>query len=281
MTLSAALAHAQIELRKKNIKNPKLESELLLGHIMGLERVELYTHPDINLSKNTLDDFNQLLERKKKHEPTAYILKRKYFYKNEFTVMPGVLIPRPETEFVVEAALENLDRNAEAKILDFGCGTGCIGISILLERPDAKLVSVDISESSIEVTRINAQKLGVLDRIKTVKTQVEELILNEKFDSIVANPPYIATNDQYVDECVKKFEPHEALYCAENGFEKIRNWSIKAGELLNPNGTWVFEVGHKQANIALNFLKSLEIFKNYKIQKDLQGIDRVICAVKR
>lgn len=226
----------------------------------------------------------RMLEERCSGVPLAYVLKEKGFFKDIFHVEPGVLIPRPETELLVEKSFEQFkDRISSLKtIYDFGCGSGCIGLSILKESSEfTRLVGFDISEVAIKVSHINATKLGVSDRASFQLLPVEDLLMfvSEKADLVVANPPYIALGDSDVATDVKKYEPHEALYSGDRGLEKIETWSLVAFQALRPGGVLALEFGRGQEDKVRAYLRELG-FLNISIYKDLAGISRAAVAQK-
>lgn len=242
----------------------------------------------------------QKIERRIQGEPVSYITNKKDFLNHTFFVQDGVLIPRPETELLVEYILHWIEEhpNGEAGstkelwIADIGCGSGCIGISLLKEVYKMKLVSVDISDKAIETTLENAKALAVSDKIEVLKKDADKLsykdfeFLKEKgfsgaFDVVVSNPPYISKEDPLVEVNVKKFEPHEALYCKDNGLEKIQNWTNLAGSILKDQGLWIFEIGASQGKAAEKIVQESGFFEDIQVAQDYAGYDRFIVAIKK
>lgn len=223
----------------------------------------------------------ELALRRCSGEPLAYILNERGFYKDVFYVQPGVLIPRPETEILVEEAIRILKMSSTQDPLfyDFGCGSGCIGLSILRDFPQARLIGLDISEAAIQVSVRNAKSLSLDLRSQFVSSKVSDFHFVDKADLIVANPPYIAMSDDRVEEGVKKFEPHEALFSEEDGLKDIREWSKTAFSILKTGGSLLMEFGINQENAVQKQLETLG-FSDIKIYKDLAGIDRAVSATK-
>lgn len=226
----------------------------------------------------------KLVERRCHGEPLAYILQEKGFYKDLFFVKPGVLIPRPETELLVELSLQFVKESSlkAPLLLDFGCGSGCIGLSLLRELPEAKLMGFDLSEVAIEVSNENASRLGVADRVDYRQLSVTNLVdhISARANLIVANPPYIAENDSQVERHVDEYEPGLALYSGPTGLEKIESWSAVAFDLLESGGGFAMEFGKGQEEKVESCLKSLG-FCEVSIHRDLAGIFRAVFARKK
>lgn len=230
------------------------------------------------------EDILALVERRCAGEPLAYLLQEKGFYKDLFFVKPGVLIPRPETELLVEHSLEFLNTASRKNplIYDFGCGSGCIGLSILKEIPQATLVGFDLSDVAVEVSKENARRLMLDDRSEYHLCSVTDLPsqIFRKAHLIVANPPYIAENDPQVEAQVDKYEPALALYSGPTGLEKINSWSAVAFDLLESGGGFAMEFGQGQEDEVELRLKSLG-FCDISLHRDLAGIYRAVFARKQ
>lgn len=224
------------------------------------------------------------LLRRQNGEPLAYIIGEKGFYKNMFSVGPGVLIPRPETEFVVESALELFSEQGPNSFVEFGFGSGCIGLSLLKEWPEAKLIAVEKSTEALPWAEKNIQQLNLTDRTTLLNQAVETVdiksIGNKKVSLVVSNPPYIAEEDQDVEANVKKYEPHLALYSGFSGLDCLTSFSEKACEILEDKGYLIFEIGSGQTKDVCDIIEH-KGFTLIKIVKDYAGHDRVIVAQKR
>lgn len=290
MTVGEILNKAIELLRARQIENPRLDAEILVSSALGWERQDLYTNSFQRLEKTELGKCIDWLERRQSGEPVAYILGKKGFYKHDFIVSPEVLIPRPDTELVVEEAVAWLSfEGAEApRIVDLGAGSGCIGLSIAAELPTARLLAVDNSLAALEVLRTNAERLGVSDRTVSwdgdaaaLDPQLVRESLGGVADVVVANPPYVGTLDSDLDENVKRFEPHSALFAGPEGLEAIRTWSAAAQSYLRPGGLCVFEIGSRQGQVAKEIFNSLPHYEDVTILQDLAGRDRVIRARRR
>ncbi|MEN0057480.1 MAG: peptide chain release factor N(5)-glutamine methyltransferase [Bdellovibrio sp.] len=297
MTLKDILDKTTAFFREKKIDSPRLDAELLLAHGLKLERIQLYLRFDQPMKEEELAVLRELVRRRAQGEPVAYILGYRDFYKYRFSVSSAVLIPRPETELLVEKALQWLQENfvredgdKSAGLIDLGCGSGCIGLSMLKEWPSAKLIAVDISEAALEVAKRNAESLGVADRVRFLRGDAadatailalyREFVGHESVDILVANPPYIDPQDQRVDEQVRKFEPATALFAEEKGLALLKKWShAYQGALARP-ALVVMEMGLDQGQDMQTHFEKFQNFDEISVIKDLSGHDRFICGVK-
>ena len=269
--------------KDKKIETARLDTELLLAFALKIERVQIYMKYEQPLSESEVGICRELVRRRAMGEPIAYITGEKGFYGENFLVGPGVLIPRPETELIVEESLNFIKKHTiqNPRILDLGAGSGCIGFSILKNCTGASLVSVEKSEQAFQYLKANQEKLLLSERSRLVSDDVLNLSLDSaEFDIIVANPPYIADKDPQTEAMVHKFEPHSALYAAEGGMSAIKAWSRAARSALKVPGAMLFEIGHQQGPVAKNYFESLERFAEVKILKDLSGLDRVIKSIQ-
>ncbi|WP_413585907.1 peptide chain release factor N(5)-glutamine methyltransferase [Bdellovibrio sp. HCB274] len=291
MKLKEVLDKTTAFFKDKKIETPRLDAELLFAHSLKLERIQLYLKFDQPLSEAELAGLRELVRRRGQGEPVAYILGYRDFYKSRFEVTPATLIPRPETEQIVEEVLAwAKDKDKAYAILDLGTGTGCLGLSILKELPNANLVSVDVSADAIAVAKRNAVSLGVSDRVEFVNVDAANVDLvmascrnfmgQNTIDILVSNPPYIANNDPAVQENVKKFEPSTALFAEENGLALLKSWSKAYAPFLSSESVTMMEMGMSQGSVMQSYYSDLDIFKNVRVLKDLSGLDRVIAGVK-
>ena len=267
-------------LKNIKIKSAKLDSELLLSNSLKISRENLLLNLNKEINPNQKKKYQLLLEKRMKRVPMAYIIGYKNFWKSKFLVNNTVLIPRPDTELLVEEALNYLPKYKYKKILDIGVGSGCILISILLERPQLSGVGLDISKNAIKIAKINAKLQQVDNRIKFINRDVDKF--NEgKYDLIVSNPPYIKKNKiSRLEEDVKNFEPKAALDGGHNGYSKIEKVLEKSSKLLKRNGRLILEIGYDQTCYASHFLEKCGFFIN-KISKDLAKKDRCIISTKK
>lgn len=270
--------------KDKKIETPRLDAEILLSESLGYKsRVDLYLKFDQPLSDAELAKSREFVRRRSQGEPVAYIIGKKDFMDYTFAVSPAVLIPRPETELLVEEALKWVQKSGleSPRVLDLGCGSGCIGLSILKKIPAATLVSVDKSGDALEIAKQNAEKLEITDRVEFINSDVADLNLpTQSFDLILANPPYIAEDDPEVQPEVRKFEPSMALFTADQGYSALINWSLKAKSWLKPHGFMGFEMGWTQGPKLKDHFTSLSVFHQVKVVKDLAGMDRHIIGEK-
>ncbi len=272
--------------KDKGFESPRLHAELLLAHSLKIERIQLYLKFEQLLNEKQLADARELVKRYVAGEPVAYIVGERGFFGHVFKVGPGVLIPRPETEHLVEEAVEWMKKNPSDKfpVVDLGCGSGCIGLSVLKANPAAFLVAVDISETALKYARENAEALGVSDRCRLVLADAEnaDLILTElkkdgfdKINLLLSNPPYISESDLEVQKSVKDFEPAEALFAQEDGLAKLRKWSKLYLPFLSQPGLMLMEMGYQQGPDMKKHFDELK-FQRVAITKDLSGHDRII-----
>ena len=269
--------------KDKNIDTARLDTELLMAFALKIDRVQIYMKYEQPLSDTEVGVCRELVRRRAGGEPIAYIIGEKGFYGEIFSVGPGVLIPRPETELIVEQALEFIKKRGlqVPTILDLGAGSGCIGFSIIKNCKDAKLTSVEKSSQAFEYLKANQEKLNLVERSSLICDSVANLKFSEnEFDIVVANPPYIAKNDSQTEAMVHKFEPHEALYAEDDGLSDLTSWARKGRSWLKEPGMMLFEMGHLQGPKMKEFFESLGGFKEVKILKDLSGLDRVIKSIQ-
>ena len=265
--------------KEKKIESSRLDAELLLASALGIDRLQIYLKFDQPLSDEEISKCRELIRRRSQGEPVAYILGQKGFWGSDYFVGPGVLIPRPETETIVEQALEfaKLKELAAPRILDLGAGSGCVGFAILKSLPEAQLVSVERSPEAYSFLKRNQEKLGLSARSRLHLGDVMSYDPStEKFDIIVANPPYIAAEDIEVEANVKRFEPPQALFADNAGLEDLIRWSTRFAPSLNRPGVMLFELGYRQGNAMLDHFRSMQIFSTVEILKDLSGLDRVV-----
>jgi release factor glutamine methyltransferase len=261
-----------------------LDAELLISRALGFERIDLYLKFDQPLSEPEIEKCREFVRRRVSGEPLAYIFGSKDFFEDRFVVNKDVLIPRPETELIVEAVLDWTKENstADLHLLDLGTGTGCIGLSLLKKLPSAKGILIDQSPKAIEVAKINCQNMNVQARCEFISSDVMTTDLGSlQFDIIVANPPYIGAGDLRLSDSVRKFEPHLALFSEDEGFACIKNWSSHVAKNLKSVSVMMFEFGEGQASRAAEHFLSFQIFHEVKIIKDLAGIDRHVLGMRK
>jgi release factor glutamine methyltransferase len=290
-----ALKRGIAELRDLNVPSYTLAAELLLLHVLGRDRAWLYAHPEEEVPGLDAHRFLSLILRRASGEPTQYITGKQEFWGLEFEVTPDVLIPRPETEHVIEVALDRLAvREIRAgrkqtltgenlQIIDVGTGSGSITIALAKELPAARILATDISELALVVARRNAARHAVTDRIDFLECNLLRDVTtsdSRPFDLIVSNPPYIGRNEkETLMREVRDHEPEVALYGGEEGYELYAELIAEAAETLKPGGLLVLELGHN-SRLAVESLLDAPRWINAGVTKDLAGIDRVIAAEK-
>ncbi len=258
----------------------RLDVELILGHVLCCDRMYLYTHWSQKLDKRQIKYFQSFCQMRKKGMPVAYIIEKKEFYGYEFVIKPGVFIPRPETETIISAVLSQWSHQERLTIVDFGSGSGCIGLTLLALFPKANLISVDSNLEAIKVSQINARNMGLEKRTIFLSTSVsglgkgDESWLKAQADIVVANPPYISFDDERVSEEVTAFEPPEALFSNEGGLYHIRSWLNSAAQLLKPGGAYFFEIGDKQDISSIEH--KVDKMRRKREYRDFSNIIRVI-----
>ncbi|MDR1970088.1 MAG: peptide chain release factor N(5)-glutamine methyltransferase [Candidatus Nomurabacteria bacterium] len=240
MTISEWLAEIVRKLRASGIDSARLDAELILAHALGKSREWLAAHSDKIVAVNTAVD---LVERRLAREPFAYILGKKEFYGREFVVTPNVLIPRPETEQVIEIVKKLFRKDSQPIILDVGTGSGAIAITLALELPDAQIFASDINDQALSVTKQNAKTLGA--KVNFIKSDLLQNICNKKFDIIVANLPYVARDWKTSPETA--YEPEIALFADDGGLKFIKKLLRQTPEHLNPDGFLVLELDPRQS----------------------------------
>ena len=266
-------------LQKHNIANPQLDSEILLSNSIKRDKKYIILNPKEILNLEQLGKFKSLIERRKKGEPIAYLINKKEFWKDEFFVNKDVLIPRPDTEIIIEQVLKTYSKNVQLQLLDIGTGSGCILLSILKERPNFYGTGIDISKKSINVSKFNAKQLNLTNRVKFFHSSVDNF-KNGKYDIIVSNPPYIKQLSlKYLEKDVVNFEPKLALRGGFDGFSKIRKVINKANILIKKNGKFILEIGFNQKNKVIKILKEEGFYVNKAI-KDYGNNDRCIISTK-
>lgn len=254
-------------------REARLEAQIFLCRALGRPRSWLVSHDRDALLPQPAEAFAALVERRRQGEPVAYILGEREFYSLSFKTTPAVLIPRPETELLVDLALERMPPDAPCRVLDLGTGSGAVAIVLALHRPSAEVLAVERSAAALEIARQNAQSLGARN-LRFARSDWYGALAGEKFDLIVANPPYIAAADPHLAQGDVRFEPVSALAAGADGLDDIRLIVGDAPAHLNPAGWLLFEHGHDQAEACRQLLTQAR-FSRVTSSDDLAGIPRV------
>jgi release factor glutamine methyltransferase len=270
-----ALQAARVRLAATS-RNPRRDAEGLLVHVLGCDRTALLTHPERILSQAESDQFESFLTRRLASEPMQYITGSQEFFGLLFEVTPAVLIPRPETEHLVEAALEHVGGEANARIIDVGTGSGAIAVALAHARPQSQVTAVDLSPAALEVARRNALRHGVLERMRFLQSNLLADVDGDGFDMVVSNPPYIAEGE-ILESQVSDYEPHSALYSGPTGLEVYERLIPQARKVLKSQGWLLLEIGFGQQPAVEVLLRG---WCSVSVVYDLQGIPRVVQAMK-
>ncbi|MDD9335005.1 MAG: peptide chain release factor N(5)-glutamine methyltransferase [Rickettsiaceae bacterium] len=274
MNIKESLIYATSKLQTVGIKSASLESRILMQHVTGKSIEYLLARSEEELTQQEQIIFEDLVNRRTLLEPIGYIVGYKEFYSYQFIVNDKVLIPRQDTEVLVDAILSDIKINAELAILELGTGSGCIALSLLLEMPNSNVTATDISNEAIAIASQNAIKHKVSDRFKIINSNWFENLEKQKFDIIVSNPPYISFDDTvYMSPETLKYEPHLALFAEDNGLISYYIIAKEAKGFLKQNGKLFLEIGFNQLAAVT------EIFVSYgytvkQVYKDLEGRDR-------
>tara|TARA_Y100000591_G_scaffold328316_1_gene354558 strand:+ start:94 stop:936 length:843 start_codon:yes stop_codon:yes gene_type:complete len=279
MKIHSAIVQGAKILKNKFIPTPYLDSELLLSKVIREDKSYILLNHKKNLSKSDFYKFQNLIKKRSNRIPIAYITGKKSFWNSDFMVTDGVLIPRPDTELVVETTLKLTKHMHKLNILDIGIGSGCILLSILQEKKNFYGTGIDISKKCIDISKINAKTINVSARLKLFKTNVDKFNLG-KYDLIVSNPPYIKNfNIKYLEKEVANFEPRLALDGGLDGLSEIRKVVKKSSELIKRNGKLILEIGYDQKNKVIKLLKNEGFYINSALC-DLAKNNRCIVSTK-
>ena len=277
MKLIEALNNGYNILKSNDINSYKIDSELLLSESLKISKEELILNLERIINFYDYKIFLKKIKRRSLKEPLAYIIKKKEFWKNEFFINKSVLIPRPETEHLIEETLKLIPKNRSLKLLEIGVGSGCLIISILKDRQNCSAIGIDCCKKAVKIANINANLHQMKNRIKILKTDVDNFKTG-KYDLILSNPPYIDKHQlRYLG--VSEFEPLLALNGGIDGIEILMKVVFKASQLLKINGKLVIEIGKNQNYKVKEILKKNNFFIN-KTVKDLSKIDRCIVSTK-
>lgn len=249
----------------------RLEAEILLAFVLGCERSWLYAHGDESSTSPVATRYRQLIERRRKGEPVAYLTGCREFYGLDFCITTDVLIPRPETELLIDLAL-GLGLPERARVVDLGCGSGCIALTLATQRPGWEITATDISSQALAVAETNRNRLG-LESVQLVKGDLFAPLGRRRFDLVISNPPYVAADDPHLERGDVRFEPDRALTAGTDGLAVIGRIVGAAGHYLNPRGWLLLEHGHDQAGAVRQLMKDAG-FNGVRSFADLAGIER-------
>ncbi|WP_435116843.1 peptide chain release factor N(5)-glutamine methyltransferase [Candidatus Pelagibacter bacterium nBUS_49] len=279
MNIYSAVIEATNILKDKSILSAQLDTEILMAKALDKDREYIILNHDKVLNNENLEYFKKLVYERATRKPIAYLLNKKFFWKSEFYVNQNTLIPRPDTEIIIEQILKVTKNKHSLKILDIGVGSGCILLSILKEKKNFYGIGIDISKNSLEISRLNAKKLMVDERVKLYKSDVDKFDQG-KYDLVVSNPPYIKKSDlKYLESDVLKFEPKLALDGGLDGLSVIRKVINKTSEMLKKNGKFILEIGFDQKSKVIKLLNNKGFYINSSV-KDLANNDRCIVSTK-
>lgn len=280
ITIKKALEEA-VEKLKTKVFTPLLDAQVILCHILQVDRLYLIINKDIILTNEQILEYRRLIEKRFCGVPVQYITGIQEFMGLEFYLEEGVLIPRPDTEILIEKVLDSIDKDGKYNIIDIGTGSGAITVSLAKYIQNSYVYSIDISQKALDIARKNAMKNDVLSKISFLNGSLfkplEDIGISEKIDILVSNPPYIPTRD--IDNLqieVSKFEPKLALDGGEDGLDFYRDIIDKAPRVLKNNGLIALEVGHDQARRVIDLMEEKKKYVDIEITKDLAGIERVV-----
>lgn len=269
---------------KHGLDNPRVDAEFLLSHALGLERIMLYAHFDRPLERDELDRFRAMVKRRAQHEPVAYITGERGFWSIDLKTDARALIPRPDTETLVEQALERLPEGAARRVVDVGTGSGAIALAIAHDRPEVEVAATDVSAEALALARENAEALSLTDRVTLLKGDLLDALpggwRDPAPDMIVSNPPYVGEGERDVmGQDVLAHEPHQALFAGEDGLDILRRLVPQSFEALTPGGWLLCEMGYRQGE-AVRALFEQSGFEQVELYSDLGGNERVVAGQK-
>ena len=279
MKINSAILQGAEFLKTRYISSANLDSEILMAKVINKDRKFILLNPNQKLTSLDFINFKKLIKKRSLREPVAYLINKKFFWNSEFFVTKNTLIPRPDTETLIDCILNYCDNKNKLSILDIGIGSGCILLSILKEKKNFLGSGIDISKEALNTCKINAINLGLINRLKLFKTDVDKFIIG-KYDLIVSNPPYIKKRIlKYLEKDVIGFEPKLALNGGKEGLSIIRKVIERSSRLIKKNGILILEIGHDQKKQVKKILMNKGFFIK-KSAKDLAGNDRCIISLK-
>ncbi len=279
MNIQTLLNEASYLLRKKNIISANLDSEILLSHIINKNRKYIFLNLKEELDDKCIDQFKTLIKERSLKKPVSYLVGKKNFWKYEFNISKDVLIPRPDTELIVDQVLKFTKFKPKQIILDIGVGSGCILLSILCENLDFRGIGIDISKKSIDLCKTNVIKFGLENRVKLFKSNIDNFDYG-KYDLIISNPPYIKNSDlKYLEKDVIGFEPKLALNGGFDGVSVVKKVISKSSKLIKKNGKLFLEIAFDQRKVVEKILKKNGFYIN-KVLRDFAKNERCIISTK-
>jgi len=282
MTLKDILILGTDFLKKKGVETPRLDCELMFAHALGLKRLDLYTKYNMPMAEKDLVPLRNALSRRVAGEPVAYIIGKKAFYGLTLDVGPGVLVPQPDTEVLVDKALDFMRKSGTAtRVLDLCAGSGAIGLAIAVNNPDSRVTAIEIDDKALGFCSKNIQNLNMNDRIACLKGDLfQPLEAGQKFDVIVSNPPYIKDGDRDGLPAEVRAEPGRALFAGTDGMDIIRRIADEAGAFLNPGGLLCVEIGYADQVVSLIGLLRARGFDKCGQVDDLGHRPRAVSAIR-
>ncbi len=282
MQLKQALASAVDRLEAADCGSPRLNAETLLMFVLGVDRAHLYAHPERELTVEEASRYDEAVSRRASGVPSQYITGHQEFWGLDFVVSPAVLIPRPETEHLVETVLELAREAPSPRIVDVGTGSGCIALALANELKSAEIYAVDLSAEALEIACANASRLQLDGRVRFLQSNLLAALDEvHDFDFVVSNPPYVGLGEaDKVQRSVFEFEPRMAVFAGEHGLDIIRPLIAQAHPALQPGGWLAMEIGYSMRDMVLELLTPT-MWDEVRVVPDLQGIPRVVAAQKR
>ena len=280
MNILKAIKKGDNILKEHGIKSHKLDSEILMSQVFGKNRTDIILNFDMNLTIKEIEVFNNLIKERSKRKPIAYLLGKKEFWKYEFDINENVLIPRPDTEIIVEQVLKLTKNKSRLKILDIGIGSGCILLSILKEKKGFYGTGIDICKKTLDICKSNVKKLDLINSIKLFKSDVDNFNYG-KYDLVISNPPYINKFKlKYLEKDVCDYEPISALDGGVDGLHKIKKVIYNSSKLIKNGGTLILEIAFDQTDKVKKILRKNGYFVK-DVVKDLAQNNRCIISIKK
>ena len=279
MNIEKAINEGYLQLKKNKIKSSHLDSEILMSQVIKKDREYLILNLNQKINGKAYKYYHDLINERSKGKPIAYITGKKFFWKHEFYIDQNVLIPRPETELIIEYVLKKFKNKTKLRLLEIGVGSGCVLLSILDEKKNFLGTGIDLTNKCLKICNNNAIKIGIKNRLKLHKSDIDNFNLG-KYDLIISNPPYIKKIDlKYLDTDVKDFEPKMALDGGLEGLSEIRKVIRKSSDLIKKKGILILEIAFNQKNDVKKLLNNKGFYIN-KVLKDYANKDRCIISTK-